>query len=202
MARWLAALVVLAACAEPATESPASVPQGSTATELLSACTPANPARDIPRGARDSILASRNGVELIDDQLAAIARDIPGGFGGLWQDADGTIVLALVDIAQASAARTALNAQTAVPGLAIPPEARIASVRWNFAQLWEWEAYVLDLTGTAPGLASIDRDEVRNRVVITLTSQPAREALAAALLARDVPCGLFVLELGALPETL
>ena len=158
-------------------------------------CSAASPVFDVPAAALDSILAARDTLGSPDARWATLSRAAPGGFSGLWLDRTGRVVLALTDTTARTSATAFVNAHPELSGGFIVADGPVQETRWSFAQLWAWDAYILDIYGSEPSVHSVDRDEVRNRIRIGLEHGAARDRLAARLRDRGIPCNLVVLTL-------
>lgn len=196
----------LTACAAEPDVLPLPAPLGSPTAErieLFPWCDGSETARDLPVAVRDSLLEARDedGVDHPEEGIARLSRELPGGYAGHWLE-DGAPVIAMVDPMHAEVVREALNDRLAGSGVSFPPESAVLPVRWSFAQLWEWKAHLESAIVTSDGFAFLDLNELRNRIVVGLTSHAAREELAARLYARDVPCRLILLELTEGPRDL
>ena len=77
-----------------------------------------------------------------DTEWAMIAREVPGGFAGLYLE-EGRVVVLLTDTLQRAAALPALRQRM----LRWRPDldyegARVVQARWSFAELYDWSAYI------------------------------------------------------------
>jgi hypothetical protein len=164
----LAALMAAAACADtPTGDSPAQPPR-PVANELA---------------APDTIIYE--GEQVYED----VAREVPG-YAGHWYDEEGNVVIALVDPAQAAAARRVIDAQ-AQPAPAQGERrtglTRIIPATHSFATLRDWRnASTFGLLGVS-GVVAVDLDEQRNAVTVWLTTANARPAAEAELRRVGVP---------------
>ena len=157
----------------------------------------------------DSLLriAPDTGVGTIDDQSAAIARWVPGGWGGFFLDSSGHPTVYLVHPEQRQDALADLYALGIGKPLYDVRTAQVRQGRWDFAQLYDWYRYInsawsayvlsraLPLDG---GVYSTDIDEARNRLAYGVDTT-AKGDLAAFLSSLDPPCDLvtvFVTSLG------
>lgn len=131
---------------------------------------------------------SDTGVGNIDDQWAAIARWVPGGWGGFLVDS-GRPTVYLVHSEERQQALADLYAL----GIGLPLyDIRTAQVwpgRWDFAQLYDWYRYIKLSIGWPDGLYSTDINEGSNRLVFGVDT--AAKAKVESLLATlDLPCDL------------
>lgn len=94
-----------------------------------------------------------------DDRLVAITAVVPG-FAGFYYDPYPAAYIALVDAAEADAARVevarALSVDTSSAGIRI--------VKYSFAWLKTWEHAAERQCATRPGVQSFDADEFHNQV--------------------------------------
>jgi len=125
----------------------------------------------------------------IDDQWAALARQVPGGWGGFLLDSAGRPTVYLVHPDRRQEALAALYAD----GVGLPLyDIRTSQVwqgRWDFAQLYDWYRYINVRAWTVAGLYWTDIDEARNRLAygVDTTAKADFESLLATL---DLPCDL------------
>lgn len=120
-----------------------------------------------------------------DDQWAALARTVPGGFGGVYYDANHTFTVVLVDPSKKNQAFSALHAA----GLFVDGAA-VAKGRWNFAQLYDWLAYIQDRSPAVTGLRTVDIDELANRLAFGLADSSSIHAFDSTLARMNLPCFL------------
>jgi len=102
-----------------------------------------------------------------------LAREVPS-HGGFYRDtASGNVVVYLKDIAHADRARSLLR-HLVGPSLARPGFARrgreivVREAKYTFLELKAWRDRLTPLIMAAPGVVSLDLDEVDNRIVIGL----------------------------------
>ena len=132
-------------------------------------------------------------------QRAAIARGIPGGWGGLTGRKEGLgFAIYLTDTTQRAAALDAL-AKAGVPDVSSNTEARPA--RWTYGQLYDWFGYVhMHLRRVRVTMWSLD--ESRNRIYYGVETEEAGLELDRQLTALNVPCFLVWREvIGAIQIT-
>ena len=148
----------------------------------------------------DSLLriAPDTGTGTIDDQSAAIARWVPGGWGGFWLDSAGHPTVYLVHPEQRQDALADLYALGIGKPLYDVRTAQVRQGRWNFAQLYDWYRYInarwtdhvlgraLPLNG---GVYSTDIDEVRNRLAYGVDTT-AKADFGTFLSSLGLPCDL------------
>ena len=197
--RRLLCVVALAAtaCSEPDSAPFYPIPsvEDTLGIDPVVGCSDGSPVFDVPAATLDSILAARDTLGSPDARWATLSRAAPGGFSGLWLDRSGQVVLALTDTSLRASAATFVNAHPELSGGFIVADGPVQATRWSFAQLWAWDAYLLYVYGSEPGVRSDDRDEVRNRIKIALETSTARNRLAVRLRERGIPCRLVSLTL-------
>lgn len=121
---------------------------------------------------------SEGPVRSVDDELLRIGRQIPG-FGGLFYDAQGRPSVYLLDPEGDGAA--------AVKSLGT--DVRVLRGDYEFESLLAWRHEIRPLLGL-PGVAFLDADEARNRVVVGVDSRARgmdRGRLERELAAAGVP---------------
>ncbi len=132
-----------------------------------------------------------NWMETQDDLLVRVGKQAPG-FGGMYVDSEGRLVLYLLDTAQLPAARAAIEA---VFGPDRVPAAGVRAVKGQYtvSQLAAWSrraAAVLELTG----VTFVDLDEARNRVAIGVDDHLRVKTVAKALSSMKVPRAAVVID--------
>lgn len=187
MKRVFAAMVGIALAGCRAAATPVASPPPAPPIRLAQCVGPAlslpdSLARELPR---------RTGRMLPDDRWAALATTIPGGFAGVLYDSAHNPILMLVDPAQATAAKQALDGKIRFP----LQQATVRRARWDFAQLVDWFNYLhqrLDVPVTA------DKDEALNRIRFSVTSVELRDRVISALAQLPLPCDLVVVDLNGM----
>lgn len=170
------AVVGLAACSDP----------------TGAAC---GPARSLDPALR--IAPVTGGFRTIDDEAADIARQVPGGWGGLFLQ-NGTPVIYLVQPERRDEAVAALHA-LGVGGPTIDVrQAQVLQGRWDFAQLYDWYRWINGTMPYPPGLVYTDIDEVTNRLGYGVLAS-GRDSLVALLATLDLPCDLVTIEVTSAP---
>jgi hypothetical protein len=134
-------------------------------------------------------------METQDDRLVRVEKRAPG-FGGMFVDSDGQLVLYLLDTARLPAARAAVEA---VFGVDWVPAAGLRAVqgRYTVSQLAAWTrraSAVLRLKG----VALVDLDEARNRVSIGVEDRSRVAAVEKALVSLKVPRAAVVIDVTGL----
>ena len=136
-----------------------------------------------------------SGLRVPDDNWAELARTLPGGFAGIYLE-NGKLVVNFVDPEAGKAALTEISQSSTVgptdKTLWGRPDLR--SVRWSFAQLYDWSYYVLSLHQFA-GVTATAIDEKRNAVLYGFIDETARSVFIDAMNAAKVPCTLVLTEL-------
>ena len=131
---------------------------------------------------------------LINEIWADIARQVPGGWGGVFV-VDDQPVHYLVYPDRQDEALAALGAL----GVDSPFTSREPAVwkgRWDFAQLYDWYTYIDVAVGWPLGLEYTDIDEYQNRLVYSVSDTQAVESLAAAFENANLPCELTIIQVG------
>lgn len=169
-----------------------AVAAGCSDTTGPLACDPEAPGPSISGARRDSLPPLPDPPLTIDDEWAAIARQVPGGWGGFFLE-NGQPTVYLVDPSERSAALAALYAR----GVGQPFDIRDATVwkgRWDFAQLYDWDRYIWVAVGWPDGLVTRDIDEYRNRLVYGVRDTLALDSITATFESADLPCELLLIE--------
>ena len=180
------------------------------------------PARSVPQPMRDSLRASfarlrsnHPSGEPVQDNYwhAALARNLPGRFAGLYYGSpappyigrsiqgDRRVVVMLADTTNVERALAALephfDSGLSVRGVRFG-DAIVRKARWDFAQLLEWEHFLVPVIREV-----IDRrpfgggvSVVRNRVRFALPDSTAMRLVERRFAALDLPCDLTHLEVG------
>jgi len=134
----------------------------------------------------------------LDDQLARIAEQIPG-FGGIFLDENGRIVVSLVEgeITTQSVREIGLRLARALawddPRLRAGAF-RILPARYSFLQLKEWHDRLFPQVFEVEGVTLTDIDEVRNRLRIGVESEESGEHVLGALAAAGIPREAVIVE--------
>lgn len=156
------------------------------------------PAFSLPDALRSSLPQDR--VRTMDAEWAAVAREVPGGWGGLFYH-ENRLTLYLVDPSKRQEAIAALEQELAGTETShLVPElrgARILRGRWDFAQLYDWYRYLNQQVWSESGITFGDIDEVKNRIEYGARDEAARARLIARLDGLNLPCGLVVVVIRA-----
>ncbi len=194
------------ACSDPAAPGDPTEPDewlGATWADLGRACPADAPAFSLSEAARDSVPILDHELGTMDALWAGFAREVPGGWGGLFYK-DGRLTMYLVDPDQqdeatASLARLFEGSTWAgyAPQLA---SARILEGRWDFAQLFDWYRYINQYIWEVDGVTFSDIQEAANRIEYGAEDEDALRRATEALAALDLPCFLVALQIRGMPE--
>lgn len=145
-------------------------------------------------------------VETYDDALARLADRLPG-FGGMFLDSAGGLVVWLTDPRKIDDAKPALReffAERAAGNVAVASERmrqvdrmRAVAARYNFRQLHTWYAMIRNTVLPLPGVTVGDIDERRNLIMVGVKDSLSRAAAAEALESVAIPLDAIVVELFA-----
>jgi hypothetical protein len=137
--------------------------------------------------------AQAPGTESLDEQFAAIARQVPG-FGGMFFDQDGTMQVYMVGHkGPANEALTALLddvlAREIGGGERLSRSGmEILEAEYNFADLHQWHQQMSPEVLDIPGVVYTDNNERENRLQIGITNSPGTaEAVEGALSKLGIP---------------
>jgi hypothetical protein len=204
--RWVtwALLGAAVACSGPSPTSPSQLtesgapPKASEGPQLADigkACTPESPATVLEGPRLDSLpLDWRLRRGYTDEIWVTLAREAPGGIGGMFFDR-GVGYLWLVDPSKRSEAIAAIAAAGIEPiGFALQ-DAVVLKARWNFAQLAEWHAYVTSRALLGVEWSYADIQEGRNRLEYGVVDEAALRSLESRLKRLDLPCNLIAVEI-------
>lgn len=176
------ALLVVAACSNPAGGRPRA--------------RWADLGRPCPRSAQAYSLPSELKATLRPDDMrstnarrAEFARQMPGGWGGHFY-ADGQHAIYLKDLSQRDTVLTAL-AHLFDYG----KEVRVLQGRWDLAQLYDWEGYLVDPILGMKGVSGGGIDEAQNRIVYSVDDGAVYRRASEKLARIGVPCFLVALEI-------
>lgn len=137
--------------------------------------------------ARADSIPERRGRETVDDEWAAIAREVPGGWGGRFK-VDNRLTIYMVHPEQLEEAIPVLMRLGA--GVGSRPD--VLEGRWDFAQLYDWRRYIRhNGLWSIEGINSSSIRESKNRIEYGVTPEDLPE-LAQLLSDLQVPCGLVV----------
>ena len=128
-----------------------------------------------------------------DSTWVRLAREVPGGFAGIYLNDHGALVLALTQPEKKLAAIAALSPQLALPSGMNLRDAIVERVRWDFAQLYVWSRYVLPKIEGRVVIA--DLAEQHNRIEIGVLQRDTA-SVNADLKKLSLPIGLVSVEVG------
>ena len=151
----------------------------------------------LPAAQRDSVLAHFDGAtgwaRTTNEEWAAIAREVPGGWGGFFVERD-TLWVYLTDPSQREVALAALAGRRGATGFDVDVrQARVRPGRWDFAQLDEWYLYLAPHV-QGLGIRESDIQEARNRIEYSVVDTAARTRVERVLAKVDVPCFLVAID--------
>jgi hypothetical protein len=182
------AVWLLAACAS----------SSSGSASASGECNPLAPGPGLSKVRRDSLPPWVDDAEVsMDARWAQIAREVPGGFAGLYLEppiegnrSPQRLIVRLVrpemrdqvigTIASRLRATYQVDFETAAAQRA----------RWDWAQLYDWHAYLVPHALKVGDLREADLNEVRNRIEYGVVSDSARTELLRHFEQLGVPCGL------------
>jgi hypothetical protein len=123
-------------------------------------------------------------METQDDLLVRIETLAPG-FGGMYVDAEGRLVLYLLDPAQLPAARAAIES---VLGPDRVPAAGVRAMKGQYtvSELARWTRRATAML-ELKGVTLVDLDEARNRVAVGVDERSRVPAVVKALASRRIP---------------
>lgn len=138
-----------------------------------------------------------------DDEMAAIADEVPG-FAGMYLDASGNTIVQLKDVARLADARNSIKsffARRTVGSARVLSElerevdaAQAHPVQYSFGELYGWyrsnQARILGASSVTMG----DIDERRNRIVIGVESSQAIGPIRDLLSSLNIPDNAFAVE--------
>jgi hypothetical protein len=118
-----------------------------------------------------------------DDNWAALARTVPGGFGGLLFN-HGAMTVYLVDTTRFAAAADAIAAAGR------PRPTVFLHGRWDFGQMFDWAGVIWHDMPATPSLTFFDINEATNRLEFGAADSSGLHALDSAFASMDLPCRL------------
>jgi hypothetical protein len=156
-------------------------------------CTAQSPTTELPAAVQDSLgnpfdIRGRIGPWA---QRDSIARNIPGGWGGVTHREKGLgFAIYLVDTTKRADAVDALM-KAGVPYISRQTEARIG--RWTYVQLYDWFRFIHTHLGRI-ALTMWTLDDERNRIFYGVETEQAALELDRQLTALKIPCFLVFVE--------
>ena len=184
----LGSLVVVAAAGCGLTEPPGTPEEGWAWASLGRPCPATEVARSLSPIARDSLTSPV--AVTVDDRWAAIARRVPGGWGGFFYES-GRPTIYLVDPTQRDAAYAALQAE-GIPAMS----AHVKTGHWDFAQMYDWYRYLSPHIWSIEGVHQSDIQESANRLEYTVLDQATRDEVDRVLTELMIPCFLVATRVG------
>jgi hypothetical protein len=137
--------------------------------------------------------------ETLDDEFARLAAVVPGGFAGMYIDANGVLVIALTDDDSRDAALASLDetirSHTADPDASsLSSSVRVERVTFRWDELTRWRREIEAAAAELPGLVMTDIDEAGNVIALGFdnTSQ-ARPVLDGLLRDNGIPANAVAL---------
>lgn len=175
--------VVAMALAVVACEAPTQLSASDSQpwADLGKACPPGAPAYGAPEQADVEGAPTRNRL------WAGIARDVPGGWGGIFGE-DGVLTMYMVDPSQREEAIEALSGR--LEGFSNLSSVRVKQGRWDFAQLWDWFRYISPHVWAVEGVTKAVILEAENRVEYGAMNEDVRTQVNEVLAGLDLPCFL------------
>lgn len=123
-----------------------------------------------------------------DAALARMSRDIPGGFGGVFEQDGKTFVL----LKERGSLDSAVSALRRVPEMAHYDLRHpvFKQARWTMDELFTWYRYI-GKEAASSAILSEYIDQPRNRIVVSVADSPGRISYYQKLQRLDVPCYLI-----------
>ena len=128
----------------------------------------------------------------LDERYAEIADAVPG-FGGMYVDSSGTVILALKPKTKKAAARDAVRPLLSVnlrsySGRPISIErSKVKEVKYDFRELFNWRRSLHALQLDRFGVDRLDIDERLNRISLAVRRPEETEVLLGAISALGIP---------------
>jgi hypothetical protein len=132
------------------------------------------------------------GIESLDDQFAAIARQVPG-FGGLYIDQDGTMKVYMVGQKEPvndnliSSLEDVITREIGGGERLTHSGVEVIEGQYSFLDLHSWHQELSPAVLSLPGVVFTDLDEKTNRLRIGVTDPKEVEAVEKALTGLSVP---------------
>lgn len=164
---------------------------------LSRSCTPSSPAFSVPPDLSRP-LPGPDEHWTIREQFTAMADAAPGGFAGFYFAEGEQPVVAMVDPARWTDARSTLMTTAQEVGLGQlvtylrDPEVRGA--RWDHRQLYDWFWVVRNPVFSLEGVHSMGISEAGNRIEFGVDEEEDIQRIGAVLDELDVPCWLVAAE--------
>jgi hypothetical protein len=122
-------------------------------------------------------------MDTYDDLLVRVDERTPG-FGGMFIDADGRLVVYLLDTSQLEPTRSAIEA--VFGSNTLPADVRAMQGQYSVSQLKMWTDRLAALW-EMPAVTTVDLDEASNRVAVGIVDNSATEAVERMLSSLGVP---------------
>jgi hypothetical protein len=128
-----------------------------------------------------------------EEYLFQIGAEVPG-FGGMYYDDDGDLVILLKDLRLSRQAAAAVRRHLPGPGKrgrqeGPPAEIRFRQAEYSFVELNGYWQRINQVVVEIPGVVSTDVDEVSNRVVVGVRRAAVAQEVRRALTALPIPEG-------------
>jgi hypothetical protein len=194
--------IILLALATAACLDPTNPDTGFEAdwAELGKACPVSAPAYTLPDAARDSLPSGGGEHRTFDEIWADFAREVPGGWGGMFYEQE-RLTMYLLEPSKRQDAIAALMQllqgsgwEEVLPDL---PSARVKQGRWDFAQLFDWYRYINQHVWRVEGVTVSDIQEQRNRLEYGAKDEDTKQRVTEVLTTLDLPCFLVAVEIRA-----
>jgi hypothetical protein len=133
-------------------------------------------------------------MERYDDLLVRVEQQVPG-FGGMFMDGEGRLVVYLLDTSRLGASRVAIEA---VFGAASIPTRGVRAIQGHYvvSQLKSWSEMATGILALS-GVTAVDLDDAGHRVVIGIEHESRRQAVEQALAAFAIPGHAVTIEVAA-----
>jgi hypothetical protein len=138
--------------------------------------------REIVASQATSVRAGQ--METDDDRLVRVEQRAPG-FGGMFLDANGRLVVYLLDVSQLPAARLAIE-HVFGPGFAPFTGVRALKGQYTVSQLKGWTDRSRSLLATQ-GVTMVDLDEAKNRVAVGVDNRSRTKPVTQRLSSLGIP---------------
>jgi hypothetical protein len=137
----------------------------------------------------------------LNDEWARVARTSVPGFAGLYLRGDDEVVVLLTDASRRPEAETYVGAAVD-PGERPVARVDVEVVQYDFDQLNEWFKVVASFGDESGQLASLDIDEVNNRLGIRVLSERAALAVRDHALRSGIPSSVVEIRVQSAPGLL
>jgi len=132
----------------------------------------------------------------VNDAYVSISKSVPGGFAALFWE-DNHFVLTFVEPEKANQARAEIEQALVTRGaVAAGTNLKTAEfrggARWTFAELDEWDRYIIPKLSGVGGISSTSIDAVANAIRFGVIDETARAQVEARLASIGVSCNLVI----------